>query len=145
MVCFMGLKVDLNKRMCPNFGASLVLGKPDAADIRLAEDRSRDELVIDRAFQPAKLASGEGHAFGQRYRGQFHTADDIAEGKNARFGRAVFRVDVDAAGVVDLHVHALQAQAFEVGFASRGVEHRIDLDAAAIGKQYLQATGALGD
>ena len=112
--------------------------------VGLAKNGSRNDVIFDRVLQPAKPASGEGHAPGQRLGGQFDAAGHVAERENAGFGRAIFLVHLNAAVVIDLHIRAFQTQSFQVGSASGGANQRIDFDRGAISKRYLQTAESCG-
>ena len=71
----------------------LFLGKAHRSYIRLAEHRGGYKVIVHRVFQGAELAAGEGHSLCQGYRGQFHTAGNVAQGKNTGLGRAVRETD----------------------------------------------------
>ncbi|MNV88579.1 hypothetical protein D3C71_1827970 [compost metagenome] len=63
--------------------ARLFFSQADGADVRQAEHRRRDHLVVHRAILFwLEQASRNGHAFCQGYRCQLHTPDHVAKSED---------------------------------------------------------------
>jgi len=84
-------------------------------------------------------ATGHGHTFSQRHRGQLHTTNHIANGQDRRLGALVQVIHLDKTALVEFDPGVFQAQVVEHRPAPGGVEHAIGDQLAAILERRLQA------
>src|SRR5215217_7084858 len=121
--------VDLADHDVEALLARLLLREPERADVRGAERRARDVLVLDRVrLHAGGVLDGDDALVGRlvRERGAAH---EVADRVHALQRRAQRAVDVDQPAVVELDPGLLEAEPFDVGTAAGRDHEPVDLRA----------------
>ena len=122
------------------FFDGLLFAQAHCADIRQAEYRRRDHLVVHRTvLLRLEQATCNGHAFSQRNRRQLYPPNHVANRQNRRLGALIKVVDLNEAACVEFDRGVLQPQVIQHRTTPGGVEHAIGDQLAPILEGGFQA------
>ena len=103
------------------------LGFSDRGDFWIGVDHVRNGVVVHMAGLPDQNL-GQRHAFVPGFMRQHRPGDDVADRPDAGHASRVIMIDDDAAALVELDAHRVEAEPVGVGHAADGDQHHVGLD-----------------